>query len=223
MMNEPLFFIHIAVVISFLLLALRLGKSALIAFISIGGVLANLFVTKQMEFFSLTITCSDVFMIGAILALNLTQEFYGKESAKKASVIAFVSMIFFAIMSQIHLGYMPSSHDQMHGAFSSILESTPRIVAASIVVFFLVQRIDIFLFAVLKKAFNAKYLPGRLMISLVLTQFLDTILFSYLGLYGIVHSVSSIIVLSFTIKLIVIFCSAPFTLFAKRFYRESAA
>ena len=50
-MNEILFFSHIALVILFLLLALRLGKNYLFTLCILGSVLANLFVIKQIDLF----------------------------------------------------------------------------------------------------------------------------------------------------------------------------
>src|SRR3972149_3921393 len=110
-MNEILFSFHILLIIGFSLGALRLGKEALIALISMEALLANLLVLKQMTFFGLTITCTDVFAIGTILGLNLLQEYFGKESASKAAWICFFLLVFFALMSQIHLFYKPSYTD----------------------------------------------------------------------------------------------------------------
>ena len=83
-MNECIFLLHVALVIGFALGALRLGKEALTAWVALQAVLANLFVIKQMTFLGFTVTCSDVFAIGSIAGLNLVQEFFGKESARKA-------------------------------------------------------------------------------------------------------------------------------------------
>ena len=214
-MNELIFFFHILVVVSFVLAALRLGKSSLIALIALQGVLANLFVVKQMSLFGLSVTCSDVFAIGTILSLNLLQEFFGKEAAKHATRIAFLTLLFFALVSQIHLLYVPTPLDTTHAAFSAIFSSSPRIIFASIATFYLIQQIDVRIFSFLKGA-----LPIRISISLIISQLLDTILFSFLGLYGLVESLSAIIVVSLLIKGMIIIASAPFTLFAKRFVKH---
>jgi uncharacterized integral membrane protein (TIGR00697 family) len=212
-MNEFLFFAHVLLVVGFLYAALKLGSAALIALIALQGVFANLFVLKQMRFFGLDVTCSDVFAIGALLALNVLQEFFGKEAAKKAIRISFFASVFFVAMGQIHLLYAPSSFDETHDAFGQIFSSTPRIVFASMGVYWIVQQFDYRFFGWLKTRFGS--LPLRLGLSLLLSQTLDTVLFSFIGLYGLVPSLSGIILVSLLTKWLAIGCSVPFSAFLK--------
>ena len=215
-MNEIIFFLHIITVIGFCLGALRLGKNALIATICMQGVLANLFVVKQMNLFGMSVTCSDVFIVGSFLGLNLLQEYFGKEEAKKAIWISFFVIIFYLVMSQFQIFYIPNSYDLTHNSFLSILNFMPRITVASIVAYFFVQRVDLLLYAFLKKLFMGRHLVLRNITSIFCTQLLDTVLFSFLGLYGIVGSVLNIILVSFAIKVIVIFIAVPFSGFSKK-------
>lgn len=214
-MNEFLFFFQILLVIGFVLGALKLGKEALTSWVVIQALIANLFVVKQITLFGFQVTASDVFAIGSLLALNLLQEFFSKESANKATLICFYIMLFFGSISQIHLLYEPSSLDYSHSSFVTILSPSPRLLFASMTVFFIVQQLDIYIFGFLKNHFSKWGFAFRLSFSLVLSQFLDTILFSFIGLYGIVSSMVDIIIVSFLIKLIVIFFSAPFVRWAK--------
>lgn len=168
-----------------------------------------------MSLFGLTVTCSDVFSIGGILSLNLLQEYFGRDAAKHAVKISVGALLFFALMSQIHLLYQPSLFDAVHGAFQDIFSSSLRIVAASLATFYFVQQWDVRFFAYLKGR-----LPIRIGLSLFISQFLDTVLFSFLGLYGIVGSLFDIIFMSFLIKCLIILVSAPFTVFSKRFVKN---
>lgn len=211
-MNEWIFFAHTLVVVGFVLLGLRLGKTALITLTALQGVLANIFVVKQIFLFGLTVTASDVFAIGCILSLNLLQEYFGKDSAKQAARITLLSLVFFTLMSQIHLLYNPAEGiDTTQSAFVTIFSPTLRIICASIFTFFLVQQFDIRFFPLLKGK-----LPVRIFISLIFSQLLDTILFTTLGLYGLVSSVFDIMLMSFLIKCVVISISSPFVAFSKR-------
>lgn len=213
-MNELLFFGHVFLVVGFLFAALKRGSAALTALIALQAVFANLFVVKQMLFFGLEVTCSDVYAIGGLLALNVLQEFFGKEAAKKAIGISFLASVFFAVMAQVHLLYAPSSFDQTHGAFAQIFSSTPRIVFASMGVYWLVQQFDLRFFGWLQTKFSA--LPLRLGVSLMISQTLDTILFSFFGLYGLVSSLLGIILVSLLTKWLAIGCSVPFSTFLKK-------
>lgn len=219
-MNELLFFSHIFLLIVAIFVALRLGKEALIASLSLQTVIANLFVTKQMVCFGFHITCTDVYTIGALFSLNLLQEFYGKQIAKQAVWITFFLLFFFIVMSQIHLRYIPSPYDVMQGSLQKLLGTSPRIMLSSFAVSLFCQRLDIFIYGWLKKIFPSKALLTRFGGASLFSQFIDTVLFSFFALYGLMHSMSDIIFMSYLIKVMIIFCMAPFTQFAKRFYKK---
>jgi uncharacterized integral membrane protein (TIGR00697 family) len=205
-MNEFIFFAQIFLIVGFALGAFKLGKEALVAWVAIQALIANLFVLKQITLLGLEVTASDAFAIGSLLGLSFLQEYFSREEANKATWICFFFMLFFVLVSQLHLLYQPSPYDTTQPAFLAILTPTPRLLIASMSIFFIVQQIDIRLFAFLKNRWSRASFALRAAITLVITQLLDTILFSFAGLYGIVASIIDIIVISFMIKLIVIFC-----------------
>ncbi len=217
-MNELIFILHTIIISCFALCALALGKNALVAFVCVQCVLANLFVIKQITLFGLHATCSDAFTVGATLGLNLLQEYFGRTITKKAIWINFFVLIFYAIVSQIHLAYSPSSVDTMQPHFSPILAFMPRIVIASFSVYLLVHLLDYTLYGALKRIFNQKYLLVRNYASVIVCQLIDTVLFSFLGLYGIIEHIWEVILVSYMIKLMVIFIATPFVGFSKKIY-----
>ena len=135
-MNELLFFTQILLIVSFALAALKLGQSALIAWIAIQALIANLFVLKQITLFGFNVTASDAFAIGSLLGMNFLQEYWGKDEARKATWVCFFFMVFFTLTSQIHLLYLPSSFDATQLSFKVILSQSPRLLMASMGVFF---------------------------------------------------------------------------------------
>lgn len=215
MLNEFIFILHIISVTILGLIALRLGKSALISIIALQCVVANLFVTKQIILFGFNVTGTDVFIIGAELSLNLLQEFYGADSAKKAIKISFLMLASFLVYSIFQLWYIPSPTDIMHASFYSILSFAPRIIIASILAYFIAQSSSILIFGFLKKLFNDKYFVLRSGLTTSCSQFIDTVVFTFAALYGITYSVVQIITLSFAIKLFAIALATPFIAFAK--------
>src|ERR1700722_12989500 len=96
--NELTFVIHALLISASSLIALRLGTSALVSFVSTCCILANLFVIKQVSLFGLSATGSDAFTIGAVLGLNMLQEYYGKLAARTAIAINFFLLVFYAVM-----------------------------------------------------------------------------------------------------------------------------
>lgn len=212
-MNEILFFTHIALLFGATLLAKRLGKEALMVLASLQVVLANLFVTKQIVLFGLEVTPTDAYIIGSLLTVNVLQEYFGKESARKILSINTYILVFFALMALIQIFYTPSAHDSLHPAFTAVLSQSPRVFIGSIIAFYISQRLDIEMFSFFRKKWA---LPIAMFSSLAISQACDTILFSYLALYGVVHSIVSIMGLSYAIKLITLFSMTPLTSFLKR-------
>lgn len=221
-MNELIFFAHIAILITFILMTLRIGKEGLTAALVIQIILGNLFVTKQIHLFGLDVTCSEVYTIGAIFSLNLLQTYFGKKAGNKALFMVFFLLFFVILMSQFHLGYIPSKYDRMQSAFAAILGHTPRIMMTSFFCALATQKLDMELFAWIKRKFTKLPFFIPFACASLITQFLDTFLFSFIALYGIVHSIKDIILMSYLVKVAVIFSIAPFTLLVKRLIRHES-
>lgn len=212
-MNELLFFAHIGVIIVATFVANRLGKGALIALSVLQIVLANLFVTKQVALFGMHVTATDAYSIGSLLSLNLYREMTSpKEAAKLANITLFM-LLFFAAMAIFQTSYLPIASDTAHSHFAQILSTTPRIFLASIITYIFSQRLDLLIFGRLRKQFK---LAPSMVISLTISQALDTLLFSYLALYGIVESVVSVVIFSYLIKLLSLLALSSTTLFIRQ-------
>lgn len=217
-MNELLFIAHTIIISISALIALYLGQAALVAFVCLQCVLANLFVVKQITLFGFSATCADAFTVGAVLGLNLLQEYFGRTITRKCIWINFFLLVFYVVISQIHLAYTPNSYDTMQECFIPILGLMPRIVIASFVVYLIAQLADYALYGFLKRALVDRYLVARNMASIMLTQLLDTVLFSFLGLYGIIENIWQVIFISYMVKLVAIGIASPFVLFSKKIY-----
>lgn len=218
-MNELIFIIHTIIIALFSLGALALGQGALVAFVCACCTLANLFVVKQITLFGLTATCADAFTVGATIGLNLLQEYFGKEIAKKTIWINFFLLIFYAIVSQIHLVYIPHAADTMHLHFMPLLSLMPRIVIASFSVYLIAHMADYYLYGFLKKVLHKKYIIFRNYASIALCQLLDTVLFSFFGLYGIIDNIWEVIIISYIIKIISILIATPFIGFSRQIHK----
>lgn len=208
-MNIFNFLSQIVLIFLFTYGALRIGKSALITMVALLAIVANLFVLKQITLFGFHITCSDAMAVGSILSLNLLREYYGKEEAKMGIKVCFFFMAFFVVMGILHLRFVPSSFDTAHGAYERLLTPSPRLLLASLSTFWIVQQFDLRAFGWISKLFPKSPFPFRSAISLTLSQLLDTVLFSFLGLYGMVAHLSHIIVISFLIKFAIILLMSP--------------
>ena len=219
-MNEIYFLVQVIFVLLFSFGALRLGKSALAAAVALLAILANFFVLKQVHIFGFDVTCSDAYTIGSILSLNLLREYFGKEEAKKAITTCFFYMVFFVVMSQLHLKFAPSPHDSAQSAYSLLLTPAPRLLFASLSVFYIVQHLDLRLFSWISSILPRSNFSLRSTLSMSISQLIDTLLFGFLGLYGLVANMFHIILISYLLKMAIISVLSPLTLFAKRLERR---
>jgi uncharacterized integral membrane protein (TIGR00697 family) len=219
-MNELLFIFHLACIGITTLIMLKLGAEALIAFLCAQAIIANIFVLKQISLVGLNATASDVYIVGSVLTLNLLQEYYGKQLARKAIWISFVLLVFYTMVSQIHILYAPSISDFTQDYYYNLLSYMPRLTSASILVYILVQYFDTYFYAILKRIFEGKYLLLRNLISISVSQALDTVLFSILGLYGIIDNIGQVMLIAFTIKMITMLLLAPTVLGIKKYIQR---
>lgn len=216
MINELTLLIQASVISFFTLIALRIGEKALNAWLCVVAILLNLFVLKEIKVFGLTVTATDGLAVGYMLGLNLIQEFYGRKAARVHVALAFMCALGFTAISLIHLGFVPAPTDSHATFYVSILSPMPRLLLASFTSFVTVQLLDIHFFSWLRKKMGGKILWGRVGISLILSQILDTLIFSFLGLYGIVSHLGEVIFLSLVIKVVVIGFSVPYVGLSKR-------
>ncbi len=216
MQNVLLFLGSCGLIAGFVWYFSSLGQSALTALIAILSLLANLFVLKQIDFMGLNATASDAFAIGSLLGLNLLQEKYGQEVARKAIWTSFAGLVFFALMSQIHLLYVPSAFDQMHEAYGLLLSPAPRIMISSLATFLIVDQFDVKLYGILREKYPHISMIMISAFTMSISQLLDTVLFSFLGLYGVVAAIGEIIVVSYFIKLLAIANTIPWSFVTRR-------
>lgn len=208
-MNEIIFLIHLVCVGFITLVLLRFELPGLVAFLCAQAIVANLFVIKQITLIGLNATAADIYIVGSVLTLNLIQEYYGKLPARKAIWISFILLIFYTLVSQIQLAYIPSDSDFAHMAYDAILSFMPRITIASMATYLIVQYFDTYFYGLMRAFTQGKYLMARNMASIFASQLLDTILFSLLGLYGIVDNITQIMIVSFTIKIVAMLVLVP--------------
>lgn len=211
MFNILILLLYVSVVSLLSLGMLKLGKEASLVWLSIMGISMNLFVLKEVTLFGLHVTSSEALVIGYLLTLNLIQEFYGLKWAKKAVKITFLSLLAFLLISRCHLLYRGSGP-----SYEAILNPLPRLFIASITTFLIVQLLDLSFFAYLREKTQGRFLLFRTTSTLFLSQIIDTILFTFLGLWGLVQSPFHIILFSICIKGIIILLQAPFIAFSKR-------
>lgn len=203
--NEAILLLHFcAVVFGVFLLSLG-GKEGLGMGFFLFLLVSNLFISKEISVFGLHITACDVYTIGSILCLNLIQEIYGKKASRRYLYLGIGGLIFFLVCSQFHISYLPTLHcEEFSSAFDILLSPTPRIVIASLLVSVIADRFDMKLFRALKNRSPSSPFWVRFLLSTLSSQLIDTILFSIIGLYGLLENIWTVALLAYLTKVIFI-------------------
>ena len=148
---------------------------------------------------------ASAYTVGGILCLNLIQEFYGDKQSRKVLSFSFIGLIVFMLMGLFQNMYQSPPHcSEIETSFKVILGFCPRIVVSSLVVTFIMDRFDMFLFKMMKNKMPKADFSLRFLCSILITQFLDTVLFTFIGLWGIISHPWDCILIAYTIKLITI-------------------
>ncbi|HLB57880.1 MAG TPA: queuosine precursor transporter [Gammaproteobacteria bacterium] len=213
--NEFWFLIQALVALSVVLICFRFGKSWLMAYVAVSVVMMNIFVMKQVNLFGLEATLGNVLYATIFFTSDLLSEHYGRREAYKAIRIGFFVALFSMVMSQFAMRYIPSEHDFAQGSFETLFTLAPRIVLASLFTYLITQHLDIWIYHQIKKRTGESYLWLRNNVSNLVSQFLDSFLFTYIAFYGHFQALPEIALFTFFIKMIVAILDTPFIYLSK--------
>ncbi len=229
-MNE-LVFIGIAIfALSLSLVAFRLGKIYIFALIAIYSLTMNIFVLKQFTIFGFMAGGGNALYGAIFLLTDLLSEHYEKKDAFKAVILGFFTIIVFVILTQSLLLYVPNNYDFAHEHLSALFSLIPRILFGSLFAYIIAQSLDVFIYDKIKIWTNGKYLFLRNNGSTLISQFVDTVLFTAIGMTNFsflpfdgVFQPSQfweIVLLTYFLKVIVALIDTPFIYLSYKFLPE---
>lgn len=222
-MNVLYGFINIIVTFSLVVLIDRLfKKEGLYVWLSIATILANLTVCKMIDVFSFTTSLGNVLFASTFLATDIMSEKYSKEDAKRGVYISIFSSITFIIISQLTLLFIPSSEDVVNDAMNTLFSISIRTMFASMVMFFISNMSDIYLYNKIKEKYPNK-LWLRNNISTILCNCLENYFFNTLAFIGIfsMNVIISIATTTTIIEIVIALCDTPFLYFSKKLKSEN--
>jgi uncharacterized integral membrane protein (TIGR00697 family) len=193
-----------------------LGRTGLFIWVSIVAIIANIEVIKSIDIFGLPLTLGNSLFCSISLATDILNEKYGSKDARKSAWIGFLVLISFVILTQISLLFEPNAIDFSSDALNTIFSTTPRICIASLLCFLVSNIFDVYVFGWLRK--KSRFLWVRVNVSTIISQLLDSVLFSFMA-FLFIYPVKDILILSFTtyfIKVIITMCDTPFIYLSKR-------
>ncbi|MFB6341670.1 queuosine precursor transporter [Saccharicrinis sp. FJH2] len=225
-MNELLFFGFVLILMGVNLYAFRKGITYMYILIAVYTLMMNIFVVKQFNLFGLAVTGGNALYGAIFLLTDLLSEHHGEKQAVKSVKIGFGVMLLFVLFTQVLILFEPNSFDYADESVRTLFAVTPRILAGSLLAYFIAQRLDIFFYKKLKELTKGKYLFIRNNGSTMLSQLIDTLIFTSVGLtafsflpFGGVITPDIFwqnVLFTYIIKLIVAALDTPFLYFSYR-------
>lgn len=203
--NEIVFTFYTIFLTSAALFAYKFLPQALYILIAIQSIFVNIFVVKEIKLFGFIATASDALAISIPLCLNLISEKYSKKDSKKALSLSFFSILFYFVIINLHNAYQAVPSDFSVAHFEYLAHFSFRVIFVSIFSFFISDFCDIELYNFLRQ--KIQNLAICSLISISISQFLDTVIFSFFALYKLngnfnnINAIFSVILISYLVKL----------------------
>lgn len=188
MSNELLLILSVVLYFgSILILFKYFGKMGLFLWIILSTLYANIEVLLQVDAFGLDMTLGNVLFGSTFLATDVLSERYGKRYSSIGMRLGVATTISYIIFSNFWLLFTPNQYDFAHSAMETLFTPVFRIAIAGVIVYYICQKIDIFLyhyiwkFTTEKSNDKKKFLWLRNNGSTVVTQLINNLLFTYLA------------------------------------------
>ena len=217
-MNILYGFINIIVIFTMVVLMEKLfKKEGLYVWLSIATIFANLTVCKMIGIFGFTTSLGNVLFASTFLATDIMSEKYSKEDAKKGVYISIFSGIAFIIITQLTLLFIPSADDVANEAMKTLFAISIRTSAASMLMFFISNMLDIHIYNKLKDKYPKK-LWLRNNVSTILCNCVENYFFNTLAFAGIFSFpvIISIATTTTVIEIVIALCDTPFLYLSKK-------
>ena len=227
MPNELLIILSFVLIYGGVVLFYRFfGKNGLLAFNILATLLANIEVLLLVRAFGVEMTLGNVLFGSTFLITDILSENHSRKDANRSVIISTLCSVFFIVISQMWLLYTPAESDWASGAFRTIFSCTPRIVCASLVVYLISQLTDVWLYHKwwdwCKRRFgdSRRGLWIRNNGSTMISQLLNTLLYTFLAFYGTyaISTLISIFISSYAIYIVTSLFDTPFVYWCRQIH-----
>lgn len=224
MSNEFILIISLIIIYSSVLLWFSLfGENGLYALSITATIVANIEVLILVNAFGMEQTLGNILFGTTFLITDILSEVSGKKASEKAVNMSMLALLCFIILTQSWFLYTPSENDFVFQSIKNVFSVTPRVMITSLVVYFISQRFDVWLYhkwwdlTTKKSGSKKKYLWLRNNGSTLVSQFINNILFnlgSFLFIYDI-PTLINICVSSYIIFIVTSLADTPIVYLAR--------
>jgi len=227
MRNELLWLIMLVMNFGAVLFAYKkFGRIGLFIWIPVSTILANVQVLITLELFGFVATLGNIIYASGFLVTDILSENYGKKEAEKAIAIGFFSLIATTIIMNVCLLFVPLNDPESIGMYThlkSIFSMMPRITFASLTAYWISQKHDVWAYEFWRKKFSAtKHIWIRNNLSTMISQFIDSIIFTIIAFTGVlpVNVMIEIFITTYILKWLVAALDTPFLYLAVRMKKD---
>ena len=205
------------------------GKTGLQVAIATAIILANLQGPKLTVIFGIETTLGVIFYSGIFFATDVLSENYGRAEATKAVRMGFAVSVIVLVMLSLALMFQPSDRpntaefsNDIHNAFATILNFTPRFIVGSLLAYIISQSFDVWAFDQIRRVTGEKWLWLRNNLSTMSSQILDTAIFSLVAWWGVVDLVTALKLgaAKYVFKVVIAMIDTSFIYWARSMFRR---
>jgi len=201
------------------------GKVGLQVAIAVAIILANLQGPKLTSIFGFETTIGVIFYSSIFLATDILSENYGRAEANKAVRMGFVVSLIVLLMLSLSMMYIPTDRQfaiDIHNAFDTILNFTPRFILGSMLAYIISQSFDVWAFHRIKTYTGEKWLWLRNNLSTMCSQIIDTSIFSLVVWWGPVdlNTALKLGAAKFGFKIVIAAIDTSFLYWARGLFRQ---
>lgn len=228
MRNELLLVVELIVVYGGVLLWYVLfGVKGMQCFTVLATIAANIEVLILVHAFGMEQTLGNILFASTFLVTDILSELAGKKEADKAVNIGILTSVSFMILAQLWLLYQPSENDIVFGGIKLVFSNTPRLMLVSLIVYVIVQKFDVWMyhtwwkFTTQKYGDSKRFLWLRNNVSTLLSQLLNTVLFTFGAFTGIydMPTMLDIMLVSYLIFIVTSLADTP-VVYLARYIKE---
>lgn len=163
--------------------------------------IANILSAKIVTFWGLVIPAAIVAYPVTFLMTDIIGELWGKEQANQAVKIGFYCQLISLVMIGLAILLPVAPFADNQAEFKSILSSSFRVVAASLVAYLCSQSWDVWVFhKIREKSTKHKWIRNN--VSTMTSQIIDTAIFITIAFIGVVPNIWTMILSQYLIKVI---------------------
>lgn len=180
-------------------------------------IIANIVSAKIVSFWGMVIPAAIVAYPLTFLITDIIGEIWGKQEANKVVKIGLLCQLISLVLIGLAIALPVAPFADNQAEFVGIMKSGFRVVAASLVAYFISQSWDVWLFHKLKEKCNDKHKWLRNNLSTITSQIIDTAIFITIAFVGIVPNIWVMIGSQYLIKVVfALLDTIPFYLLTRK-------